>query len=166
VVVPEAARAVDRWRLLHTYDGALGVPAHVTVLYPFVPPASLEADLTALVAELAASQAPFDVSFRRVARWPDGIVYLPPEPPEPFLALIAGACARWPEWPPYGGAHDEVVPHLTVVDDEAVADEAARDVESSLPLAARIDELTLLAEGADGRWRVHAAFPLGVRRPE
>ena len=36
------------------------------------------------------------------------------KPVEPFRALTAQLCDRWPEAPPYGGAYPEVVPHLTV----------------------------------------------------
>ena len=37
VAVPEAETVVRDWRRQHTYDAPLGVPAHVTLLFPFVP---------------------------------------------------------------------------------------------------------------------------------
>jgi hypothetical protein len=39
VPVPEAERVVSRYRARLDGAAALGVPAHVTVLYPFVPAA-------------------------------------------------------------------------------------------------------------------------------
>ncbi len=164
--MPEAAPTVDQWRVPYTRHGGLGVPAHVAVLYPFAPRASLDETLLGQVCQLAERHAAFDVVFRRVERWPDGIVYLPPEPPAPFVSLTEDACARWPAYPPYGGAHEEHLPHLTVSHDEAVADRAARAVAGALPIAARAHELTLLVEGEDGRWQAEARFRLGARRHE
>jgi hypothetical protein len=43
VPVPEAERVVSRYRARLDGAAALGVPAHVTVLYPFVPPAAITA---------------------------------------------------------------------------------------------------------------------------
>jgi hypothetical protein len=43
VPVPEAERAVSRHRARLDAAAALGVPAHVTVLFPFVPPSEIAA---------------------------------------------------------------------------------------------------------------------------
>ena len=42
------------------------------------------------------------------------MVYLAPEPAAPFVALTEAVGAEFPGFPPYGGAFDEVVPHLTI----------------------------------------------------
>lgn len=41
-------------------------------------------------------------------------MWLAPEPAEPFRALTELVWHRFPECPPYGGVHPDVVPHLTV----------------------------------------------------
>jgi hypothetical protein len=133
------------------------VPAHVTLLYPFVPADALrEADLDALRG-LFATAEPFDVELRELRRWP-GIAYLAPEPAAPFVALTESLAARWPEHPPYAGIVDEIVPHLTA----AEGDEA--DIRHYLPLAFRVTEATLLEEiePASNRWRVRRRLPLGA----
>jgi hypothetical protein len=99
VLVPEAEPAIGSWRRRHSRDGAAGMPAHVTLLYPF--PA--EPDLDALRA-IAAGSAPFRFALRRVHEWPDGVVYLEPEPPEPFTRLTVELVDRFPDHQPYGGA--------------------------------------------------------------
>jgi 2'-5' RNA ligase len=163
VVVPEAEPAVHEWRAAHTWDAKRGVPAHVTILYPFVPADELEDAVLAALRELAARHEAFAFRLERTARWPDGIVYLPPEPQGPFVALIEAVCARWPEHPPYGGIHDENLPHLTVIHDAGFEDEAAAAVEPALPIACEAVALSLLVEGHDGWWRLHSAFPFAVR---
>ena len=47
--------------------------------------------------------------------WSDGgTVYLAPSPAAPFRQLTHELFRRFPEHPPYGGAFDDVVPHLSV----------------------------------------------------
>ena len=45
VIVPEAEDLVGRFRIQFDSSAAVGVPAHVTVLYPFKPPHELTADV-------------------------------------------------------------------------------------------------------------------------
>ena len=151
VVVPEAEPAVGELRRSHDWSAARGVPAHVTVLFPFVD--SDEVDEAAL-AELLAAQQAFDFALDRVERFAAGTVWLHPEPSAPFAQLTAAVWTRWPERPPYEGMHDTVVPHLTV-------SETPIDVDVTLPIASRAEEVTLIQEGADGNWSCRRAFPLG-----
>jgi len=43
VEIPQAERVVRRFRERLDPSARLGVPAHITVLYPFIPPAGLDA---------------------------------------------------------------------------------------------------------------------------
>lgn len=45
--------------------------------------------------------------------FPDGTIYLGPDPATPFASLTAALVAAFPQCPPYGGRF-EPVPHLTV----------------------------------------------------
>ena len=60
---------------------------------------------------------------RAVREWPDGVVYLEPDPAEPFVRLTRELVERFPDHQPYNGTFtaDEVIPHVTVVhtDDDA-----------------------------------------------
>jgi len=162
--VAEAAPIVDDWRE-RTCGGkpSRGVPAHVTLLYPFVPADRLGAAVVAELGTLLAAAAPFDVVFREVRRWPE-LAYLAPDPPEPFVRLTEVLVARWPEHPPYGGEVDAIVPHLTVAFGDAdVLERVEADVRPRLPIAARVAEVLLIeeVEPASNRWRTRDRFPLG-----
>ena len=76
VTVPEAAPVVDELRLRYTYDAPRGMPAHVTVLFPFVPAERLDEAGEPLVALLREHTA-FEATFARTARFP-GVLYLAP----------------------------------------------------------------------------------------
>src|SRR5438067_1314721 len=98
VEVPETEAAVGELRLRYDSSAALGVPAHITILFPFAD--GDEVDETAL-AELFARFPAFDFRLDRVERFDDGIVWLHPEPSRPFLDLTAAVAQRWPAHPPY-----------------------------------------------------------------
>src|SRR5436309_15506199 len=95
VAVPEAEAAVADIRRQHVASAALGVPAHVTVLAPFVD--GNEIDEEAL-AQLFAMFPAFDFVLDRLERWDEGIVWLHPEPSQPFEDLTAGVWGRWPDY--------------------------------------------------------------------
>ena len=160
VAVPEAEPVVGDWRLRYTLDAPAGIPAHVTILFPFVEPARL-ADAEARLAELVAATPAFDVVFARTARWPE-ILYLEPDPAEPFVALTRAIEREWPDQPPYGGAHETIVPHLTVAEspDQAVLDRVAASVGPQLPVATSVREASLFVEDHGGRWHEHRRLPL------
>src|SRR5947209_6417508 len=63
-----------------------GMPAHVTLVYPFMPTAKIGADTEAALAELCHQVAPFEFTLARVDQFP-GVQYLAPEPVEPFVEL-------------------------------------------------------------------------------
>jgi 2'-5' RNA ligase superfamily len=164
IVVPvlEASAVADRWRRAYTDDGAAGMPAHVTLLYPFVDDGALMEERVTEVREIAGRFPAFDFGLARFGEFPDEppVLYLAPEPAEPFAALTRALTAAFPEHPPYGGAFAEVVPHLTLSWDEAAPLEEIRAaVAPTLPIAARAGEAWLMRL-EHGRWTAHARAPL------
>jgi hypothetical protein len=152
IVVHEAEPAVGDLRRDHDRSAALGVPAHITILFPFAPPD--EVDEPAL-AELFARFRAFDFTLDRVERFEEGGVWLHPDPSAPFADLTAAVVQRFPDYPPYEGAWDEPIPHLTI-------SETPIEVQVQLPIAARAGEVTLIEESeSDGRWSVRRTFALG-----
>jgi 2'-5' RNA ligase len=159
VPLPEADPLVGAYRRQHDPVAALGVPAHVTLLYPFRAPASAAAEIGAL-AELFAGVRAFEFAFTEVRRFP-ATVYLHPDAAERFRALTHTLVARWPDCPPYGGAFPDVVPHLTVADKVAsdILDAVEHGVRGGLPLRCTASEAWLMCSDADGRWARTARFP-------
>jgi len=136
---------------------ARGIPLHITVLYPFVPVAELGEDELAQVRAAVEPHRAFEFALARVETFAE-VVWLAPEPAESFRALLSDVQRAFPAYPPYGGLHDEVIPHatLTTVEpgqlDTTLATLRPR-VEPLLPLAQRADALTLLVEEEPDRWR-------------
>jgi 2'-5' RNA ligase len=163
IAVPEAVGAVERW-LERTvgFKPSHGVPAHVTILFPFVPASDLGPPVTSAVQAIAGRFHPFAFQLRELRRWPD-VLYLAPEPPEPFVELTEALVAAYPEHPPYEGAYDDAVPHLTVAQGDPDTIAAAEiDVLPALPINAWAVELLVLAQRARYEWDTVARLPLGT----
>jgi 2'-5' RNA ligase len=158
IPVPEADFVYDRCGLERERLEASGLPLHVTVLYPFLKPALIDAEVERALAELAGSHSSFRYSLAGLGRFP-GVLYLAPSPPDGFVQLTRAVHAGWPEHPPYRGAHKEIVPHVTLTEGDEPAGLAA-DIEPALPVPAVARELLLMTTPGDGRWSVHARFPL------
>jgi 2'-5' RNA ligase len=163
VAVPEAEPVVGDLRLRLDPVAALGVPAHVTVLFPFVPARELDGDVLHRVAAVVADRAPVGFRFSRTGWFDDRVLWLAPDDDEPFRELTRCIHAEFPAFPPFEGAFDDVVPHLTVGVDRPVGElqQAEVDVRRRLPVEGKATEVVLLAEDSPGgRWRQRATFPL------
>ncbi len=166
VVVPEAEPVVGPHRAALDPAAAWGVPAHVTVLFPFLPPGELTGGTLTAVRDVVATVPAFDVTFGRVRWFGDTTVWLDPAPAEPFQHLTRAVWDRFPQAPPYGGEYgDGVTPHLTV-GHQAPRDalQAAADaVAGGLPLRARVEEVRLVVGSpVPGSWRTLTTFALGA----
>lgn len=114
--VPAADPLVRKHRDSLDVAACWGVPAHVTVLYPFVEPAQVDEGLiTALAAAIEPVRA-FELQFARTAWFGEEVLWLDPEPAQPFRDLTTAVWRAFPHQPPYAGAHDDAVPHLTIAE--------------------------------------------------
>jgi 2'-5' RNA ligase len=163
VVLPVTLPAgLERIRRIRVAEARRGVPAHVTLLFPFVDADRIDDRVTSRLRDRLAAVAPFEYALEATGRWPDA-VYAAPVPAEPFATLAAVLRDDWPEYPLYGGDF-AFEAHVTIA--ESPSDDVARAIESAaaseLPAPARADEVVLIVD-ADTGWRVAARFALGGR---
>ncbi len=141
IAVAEAEPLVGHWRERFDGSAADGVPAHVTLIYPFIAVEWLNRTVIDAIREEFAPVAPFDFALVAPARFP-GVLYLQPEPEAPFRALVGALVSRYPDHPPYGGEFDDAIRHLTVAqsEDEDVLSWISSELESGLPIRAHASE--------------------------
>jgi 2'-5' RNA ligase len=140
-----------------------GIPFHVTLLYPFAPREELTDEVRAETRSFFAARRPFEFRLTHLATWPRA-VYLVPEPDTELRSCMQALFAHFPQWPPYGGIHDVVVPHATVGEDADAAGvhaEIEQRVVPHLPHQCQARDVALLEEFAPERWRERERFRLG-----
>lgn len=165
VLVPEAEAFVGRVRQRYDPSAAIGMPAHITINYPFLPGQRVDAEDIDQLRILFSRFPPLRFTLVEVRRFFD-TVYLAPEPGKPLMDLILAVAARYPGSPPYGGIFAEVVPHLSLAQSENEAElelvlrEFAPGSESKLPIEAVAKEVWLM-DNQIGQWEKRLAFRLG-----
>jgi hypothetical protein len=164
IEVPEAEQAVRGHRERLDAAASLGVPAHITVLFPFVPPGSIGTDVLTRLGHLFAQVGRFRFQLSHTDWFGDDVLWLAPRDPGPFRALTQRVFEAFPSFPPYEGQFDDVVPHLTVGEGHALSDLRAAEtsVRAFLPIEASATAVTLMTQqSAGGHWTRSATFALG-----
>jgi 2'-5' RNA ligase len=164
VATPEIEPLTGETYSAHSRAGREGMFPHITLLVPFVPDGLLDGAVEARLREVLGRFEPFDYVLARLARFPEaGVLYFAPEPAAPFVELTGALAGEFPDYPPYDGAHDTIVPHATIADsdDPALLDRLEARFEPHVPIAAHAADVTLVQRAADLRWRRRASYPLG-----
>jgi 2'-5' RNA ligase len=172
IALPELDPLLQPWRS-RFHNDIKDLPAHVTLLAPWIAPADITDDDLRLVSELAGQWSRFEVSFsdlrtfEAAAPGAAAVHWLAPEPDEPFRQLIDDLMTTWPEYPPYGGAYgNDPTPHLTVANAAMTGDEltAMREhIGPALPVRTVAEQLLVL-QVVSGRCERRGAFRLGAGR--
>lgn len=183
LALPELAAFVAPWRATAyaTGGGAGGerrFPPHITLLAPFAGEGE-QGSLQALD-ELAARHQPFDVRFSRVAQFPEGAVWLVPEPADAVSALMTDVRHTFADLPddvPQTGLPKTdalpapaPIPHVTVT--VAAGPKTQGRVQAALdaqiraqgPLVAPVRSLAVWRRDDAGVWRLSHRSPLGGAR--
>jgi len=150
VPVPDAEATVAPFRrgLDPTYRQKM--PAHVTVLVPFMPPMMIDDAVIDNLTSLFRGFGGFEFVLRELNWFDKRVLYLEPEPAEPFRLITTAVVKQFPDYPPYEGAFDDIVPHLTIGESGRWRKRhwrmrrAATRVEPSLPIFAYASEIWLM----------------------
>jgi len=160
----EADALVHSFRMKYHAVAADGVPAHITILFPFMHPDAVDGAVIAQLRRLFAGHDQFDYALTDIRRFPN-VIYLASEPAQPFISLTKAVVTAFSDYPPFEGQFPDIIPHLTVayLEDQPALNkiemEFAARAATSLPLQVNTKQVWLL-ERRDGRWRKHTAFAL------
>ena len=166
ILVPEAEGLVRSFRDRYDPAAKSGMPAHITLLYPFKGPDEIDGLVLDTLRECFSRFQPLKFSLKTINQFPGETLYLAPEPEEPFRQLTLAIWRCYPETPPYGGRYWTVVPHLTAahfVGEQglgAIAREFAQAAQGRLPIQAQAAEVALM-DTRSGRWEINTTFRLG-----
>jgi 2'-5' RNA ligase len=162
IQVPEAENLVSSYRWDHDPVARLGVPAHITLIYPFIPPSRFTVEDRARLQSLFSAVSGFEFSLTHLDRFPD-VLYLAPSPKEKIVELIKLIAETFPEYPPYAGKFAEINPHLTIAqsEDSALLEKIAAELmaRKELPILKEMTEASKF-ELTSGLWKRTEIYPL------
>jgi hypothetical protein len=163
VKAPEAEVMVGSLRTRFDATSKLGVPAHITILFPFMPPELVTSEALERLRSVFATVPAFSYTLGSIGRF-KATTYLVPTPPEPFIALTSCVVREFPEFLPYGGQHAGVISHLTVTHGDATsaaiaATELTTVMRAHPPISCQCNAVTML-ENSSGPWREAHVFGL------
>lgn len=164
IPVPAFESFIRHHRRINSAVSPEGVPAHLTLLYPFLPPMGCK-EAHAEVAGFFSEVKPFEFELTKVGWFGDRVVFLAPEDPGPFIALTERLIEHWSVCIPYGGRHGGAhVPHLTL-GIEGTPEEMASLAEAAerlLPIRCVADQAWLMiGTPRPAEWKIAARFAFG-----
>jgi 2'-5' RNA ligase len=145
------------------YDpsGAAGVPPHITLMFPFLPPAALTDRAIEILQNLIRGTPPFQFSLTRVNQFEQGVVYLEPDPAGPFVELTRKISHEFGILPFGGEFGDEPVAHLTVGIDPSThtRQQLLDQLQPVVPIVIMANEAWLMVGSNAGAWKTVRRMP-------
>ena len=153
VAVPLTQRYSPNWMIV--------VPAHITLLYPFVPIDDLDSACQTLRA-IGTEIAPFEITMRGYGQF-SRVTFMTPVDPAPIRAVFHRIFAAFPDYPPYRGEFgNDLHPHMTVAmfEDEGTQQQADLPDYGSIPFT--VDRLHVFYGPVtlDRPWLTYDVIPL------
>jgi 2'-5' RNA ligase len=164
IEVPAAEPVVRPHRERLDASARLGIPAHITVLAPFMTRETADATALAELKRLLAETSRFRFRLDRTSWFGDDVLWLAPHDDHPFRALTQRIFQAFPAFPPFEGRFDDVVPHLTIGHGRPLNDlrTAENSVQARLPIDGHADAVTWITQqSAEAHWVKAATFRLG-----
>jgi 2'-5' RNA ligase len=164
IPVPEAESLVRAWRERLDPACSRGIPAHITVLFPFAHPTHLDDEVFQSLGAHFSKVKSFDFGLTSLAWFDDRVVYLEPNPDTVFRNMTRELLTKFPQYLPYGGKYNEPTPHLTVGDGAPIEllEEAADDISLRLPITVNAKFAWLMTGGmGPNSWKLRHEFSLG-----
>jgi len=154
---------LERLRRAGVPEAARGLPAHLTMLYPFVDPTRLGPEVRGVLAGVAGRTAPLGYHLVGAGQWP-GVVHLTVDPTGPFVRLQADLQTAFPAFRIYAEPVGfDFIPHVTVAEggDVDAAAVLADPAWSTLPLAGEATAIEVIVRSPEDRWRTVWRIALG-----
>lgn len=162
VLTPEVEGLAGAFYRKYSNAGRDEMSPHVTLVVPFMPADTITEGIERRLRRVFSRFEAFDYVLERFEYFESGVLYLAPEPAARFVDLVLALTGDFPDYPPYEGVHDDLIPHITIVETKDQELLARIRSEIRLPIACRAAEATLVERGADLRWRPRTAYALGA----
>jgi len=149
------------------YDpsAAAGIPPHVTLMFPFLPPTELSEPIVDQLDVLMSHAVAFDFRLTAARQFEQGVVYLVPEPAAPFARLTTEIGKQFGLLPFGGEFGAEPITHLTVaiLKSSAKRQHVVDQLLPELPITIGVKEAWLMVGSNSSHWSVVRQMPFRGR---
>lgn len=164
--IPELEVLIAPWRSPTVEVAALGVPPHVTILWPWRNAPVTSEDITG-IADVLKNIEPLTLVFDQLKVFPNGTIYLAMQNAESVQSVTKEIVTAFPDCPPYRGEFADPVPHVTVAkaknEEEKIrfCTELSEILRPHMPMTIHVKEFVLMEQRENLRWEIRATIPLG-----
>ena len=163
IPLPQAEALVEDIR--NDYDPAamFGVPAHISILYPFMAPDKMDFEVHRKLKAVFSRYTPFEFRLGEVRRFPNTL-YLSVDPEEVFLSMTQDLTTMFPDFPPYSGEFGNIAPHLTLafrhrLKWRSITKKVTQRLQSMGGVTGYCDSIQII-DNSTGRWIDMETIPL------
>lgn len=162
IPVPSSDSLIGPWRKKYDWVALHGVPAHITLLFPFKEPSQISGVDIEKLDGIFTKLRQFPFTLVKIGTFPN-VIFLEPNPRGPFIELTKKIVNAFPETPPWEGKYPAVNPHQTMcsrIADEymnALVKEITLEITNKLPINAIAREAWLMISN-NGEWEIKRTF--------
>ncbi len=163
IIAPHEVQALTApLRRQYALDKMICVPAHITILYPFVPYEQLDAASEKL-RQICAEIEPFDITVEGYGNFPR-FIYMKPKNEVPIRNLCHRVFEAFPDYLPFRGVYgDTPTLHMTVGEFATEEERAAAIMPVYKPITFRAERVHVMygVEKLALTWIAHSVIRLG-----
>jgi 2'-5' RNA ligase len=159
------ATAVGDWRTATVGESMMGVAPHISLMYPWLPPADLSVGVERLALAIADVSA-FAIEVDTVGTFAE-VVWIAPKRAREFRILMEKIAKAFPECSAYEGRVEVPQPHITVAlagsrdETPLLKNRVERWLDACGPIRLSVVEVSVVAQDDQGRSQYHQLRLLG-----
>lgn len=164
LLVPVFSFPRELWRLCKVYHNDLSIiPPHVTLAFPFLPLESITPEIVETLTQFFNETPSFDFELNQIRWFSNDVVYLEPSKGDTFSGIIETLQRMFPDFHPYDGQFELVIPHLCLSEQGSLSDRRAlaRRAAEFLPVSSHATHVWMMSDknGPDA-WSIARIFYL------
>lgn len=165
IVIPELDTIIGKWRKSTVDIASLGVPSHITLLWPWCPPPISDEYIKKLENVLSFLNS-FVITFHKIEYFGESVIYLDVENKKEVKELMDRVGQEFPEYPMYENTIKDPQSHLTIAKPKnsesffKVNSEIKQYIAPLLPLKFNIEEITIMEQKPDQTWIILKSISL------
>jgi 2'-5' RNA ligase len=163
IPVVEASESVNKWRVEYQDSAKRGMPAHITLFFPFLHPSEIGDSTITQLTHFFKKVNKFTYQLNKIENFPL-VVYLAPTNGSKFTKISQNLATKYPQIKPYEGEYLAPIPHCTLarMSTEAKTEEIKGQIETSIkhepPISCDAHEAWLMYKNELNYWGIHEKF--------